>query len=226
MNIIVNIHSLLKGLECILIYKITNTINGKNYIGQSHKTLEQRVKQYYEDYKYRAKGIRPIIQAMRDYGFEAFEFEVIVDGITTQQELDEMEIYYIRKFDSINNGYNVYEGGNGRTHDELTKIKIGLSQMGNKNHMYGKIGKLNATSKPIIELTTGVVYESACIAAQELNLNFSHICAVARGTRGSTGGYIFRYIDEDGNPIKPTSTTMIKRPAIIERVMEKYVYLL
>ena len=60
--------------------------------------------------------------------------------------------------------------------------------------MYGKRGSENSTSKRVIDLMTGKIYESAMIASEELNLNFSHICATARGTRASTGGRVFRYV--------------------------------
>lgn len=60
--------------------------------------------------------------------------------------------------------------------------------------MYGEKGYDNATSKEVIELTTGKRFGSACLAAEYFNLSFSHVCAVARGKRGSTGGYVFRYI--------------------------------
>ena len=69
--------------------------------------------------------------------------------------------------------------------------------MGTKNHMYGKRGELNITSKRVIELTTGKIYESASLAADELKVNFSHVCAVARGERGSHKGYVVRYLDSN-----------------------------
>ena len=67
--------------------------------------------------------------------------------------------------------------------------------------MFGKTGELNVTSKKVIELTTGQIFGSASLAARKLKINFSHICAVARGKRGSTGGYIFRYLNENNVPI-------------------------
>lgn len=88
--------------------------------------------------------------------------------------------------------------------------------------MYGKTGELNVTSKKVLELTTGKVYGSACEAARQLKLCFSHICAVARGERGSTGGYIFRYIDENNNPIKYPNSIKAKSKIIIEKVMSEY----
>ena len=88
--------------------------------------------------------------------------------------------------------------------------------------MYGKTGKLNVTSKKVLELTTGKIYDSACEASRQLELGFSHICAVARGERGSTGGYIFRYIDENNNPIKYPNSVKAKSKNTIEKVMSEY----
>lgn len=180
----------------MLIYKITNDVNDKVYIGQTTMTLNKRVHLYEDEYKFSSRS-RPIISAMRKYGFEKFHFNVLKDNIKTKEELDSFEIKYIKKFNSANKkfGYNVELGGNSvGKHSEETKSKISQAQIGNKNHMYGKRGSENVTSKAVIDLTTGIIYESAMIAAEKLGLNFSHICAVSRGTRGSTGGRVFRFV--------------------------------
>lgn len=206
------------------IYKITNSINGKIYIGESTKDkLEDRVAEYIKEVKWR-KNPRPIILAMRKYGFENFTFELLEDNIKTKEELDNLERFYItEKFNSYKRdvGYNVELGGNGTgKHSEETKKKIGNSQRGELNHNFGKVGSLNSTSKKVIDLNTNKIYESASLAAKELNLNFSHICACARGARGSTGGHIFRYIDEDNEIILPIDRVVTKFKALIEQIPE------
>ena len=206
------------------IYKITNSINGKIYIGESNKDkLEDRVAEYIKEVKWR-KNPRPIILAMRKYGFENFTFELLEDNIKTKEELDNLERFYItEKFNSYKRdvGYNVELSGNGAgKHSEETKKKIGNSQRGELNHNFGKVGSLNSTSKKVIDLNTNKIYESASLAAKELNLNFSHICACARGARGSTGGHIFRYIDEDNEIILPIDRVVTKFKALIEQIPE------
>lgn len=212
----------------MLIYKITNIVNNKVYIGQTTKTLEERKKNYLNEYKWN-KNPRVIIRAMRKYGFDNFKFEILEDNIKTQQELDNRERYYITEvYHSLveENGYNVERGGNGQgKHTEITKQKIGDAQKGELNHMFGKTGELNKTSKKILELTTDKIYGSACEAARALNINFSHVCAVARGTRGSTGGYVFRYLDENDEPIKIESVK-IKSSLIRQKILSKYQYLI
>ena len=66
----------------MLIYKITNNINDRVYIGQTTKTLKERKNNYYNEYKWN-KNPRVIIQAMRKYGFNNFSFEIIEDNIQT-----------------------------------------------------------------------------------------------------------------------------------------------
>jgi hypothetical protein len=88
--------------------------------------------------------------------------------------------------------------------------------------MYGKTGEQNATSKKIMELTTGKVYGSACEAAKELGICFSHVCATARGERGSTGGYVFLYMNEDNSLIVPDKMTRIKNVPLRKQLHELY----
>ena len=88
--------------------------------------------------------------------------------------------------------------------------------------MYGKVGSLNSMSKPIIDLTTGKIYESVNLAAKDTNLNFSHICAVARGDRGSTGNKVFRYLDENNEIILPENFIPPKTKTTKQAVLEQY----
>ena len=159
----------------MLIYKITNDINNKVYIGQTTQQLKDRIHNYKEDIK-NPKRSRPIIDAMKAFGFDKFHFVILEDNIKDKQVLDEREIYYIKLYKSLitENGYNIELGGNSNgKHSEETKRKIGEAQKGELNHMYGKIGKLNATSKPILELTTDKQFESAMLASNYFNVNFS-----------------------------------------------------
>lgn len=95
------------------IYKIKNQINGKVYIGQSIH-IEQRWKQH----KYQKDlGTTPLYQDMRNFGIENFLFEIV--EICSEEELNEKEIYYIEKFDSMNpnKGYNMRKGGGSIQHN-------------------------------------------------------------------------------------------------------------
>ena len=86
------------------IYKITNLINGKVYIGQSIH-IEIR----WKEHKY-SNDATPLHQAFNKYGIDNFKFEVVEE--CTIDELNELEIYYIQYFNSlVPNGYNQQYGG-------------------------------------------------------------------------------------------------------------------
>lgn len=91
------------------IYKITNQINNKIYIGQS-VDINKRW-QYYksppEILNYKSK----IISAIKKYGIENFIFEILEE--CPINELDKKEYYYVKLYDSINKGYNIIDGGQG-----------------------------------------------------------------------------------------------------------------
>ena len=91
-----------------LIYKITNNINQKIYIGQTKQLLHQR----WSMHKQMSKTHSNILyKAMRKYGINNFSIEVVEE--CDNSLLNEREIYWIKKYDSYNNGYNMTIGGNG-----------------------------------------------------------------------------------------------------------------
>lgn len=89
------------------IYKWTNLINGKVYIGKSID-IAKRLREYRYEVKQQSK--RPIIQALIKYGFENFKFEIIenCDFLTNEQIL-QREQYWMNFYDSQNlqKGYNL-----------------------------------------------------------------------------------------------------------------------
>lgn len=92
------------------IYKFTNTINGKAYIGQSQNIVSRfrshKSNHFNENLKdYQTKFYR----ALRKYGFENFSFEIL-ERISLEK-LDEREKYWISFYDSYRSGYNSNRGG-------------------------------------------------------------------------------------------------------------------
>lgn len=89
-----------------VIYKITNLVNGKIYIGQS-KDYKKRWNEHKcrANNKYQTNQI--ITKAINKYGFENFKFEIL-DSAKTPEELNNLECYYIQKLNSLTpNGYNI-----------------------------------------------------------------------------------------------------------------------
>ena len=87
------------------IYKITNQINGKIYIGQSID-IEKR----WEDHKYYNSNEKTKLQyALQKYGVSNFSFEII--ELCKQEELNEKEIFWISYYNSYEDGYNMTLGG-------------------------------------------------------------------------------------------------------------------
>ena len=107
------------------IYKITNKINGKFYIG-----LSNNIKRRWGEHK-TPKNINKttnIAKAFRKYGIENFEFEVI--EICEVDKLAEREMYHIEK---LKPEYNMNEGGVGNLGVELSdEFKLHLKNCGKK----------------------------------------------------------------------------------------------
>lgn len=94
------------------IYKYENKVNHKIYIGQTTDLIGRK-----SAHKYKATFIKSkFYNAVRKYGWEAFNFEVLdqVEGSSMEEItelLDSLEIKYIQEFDSFNKGYNSTSGG-------------------------------------------------------------------------------------------------------------------
>ncbi len=140
------------------IYKIVNKLDGKIYVGQSIDVY-YRMNDIHKNCKY-------LFHALQKFGRENFEYSIL--EICEEKELDEREIYWIKKLKShvSEDGYNISWGGNatmkGLKHSEESKKKISdavkgenhplwgthqseeskkknrESQLGEKSHMFGK----------------------------------------------------------------------------------------
>lgn len=107
------------------VYKHTNKINGKIYIGITSNTLKQRWNGGYNNNKH-------FSDAIKKYGKDGFESEIIADNLTKAQA-EQMERDYIKKYDTTDHtkGYNIELGGNSNgKHAEETKRKISQAQKG------------------------------------------------------------------------------------------------
>lgn len=107
----------------ILIYKITNLINGKIYVGQTTKTVEERFKKH-------ATADSLIGRAIRKYGKENFKPEVIAE-CESVEEANELEKYWIKTLNcKAPEGYNLTDGGEGRrgcTHTFEARVQLSMA---------------------------------------------------------------------------------------------------
>ena len=95
------------------IYKITNTVNNKSYIGKTEKTdPTQRWKEHIKASKRSYINKRPLYDAFNKYGIDQFLFEVIEETSTP----NEREIFYIDYYNTYKEGYNATLGGDGKSY--------------------------------------------------------------------------------------------------------------
>ena len=98
------------------IYKITNKINGKSYIGQSNN-IQRRFKEHIY------KNELAIEKAIHKYGFENFTFEILEE--CQIEDLDRLEKYYIKKYNTYKDyGYNCNEGGGVSQYENNSNTKL------------------------------------------------------------------------------------------------------
>ena len=193
----------------MLIYKITNQINGKIYIGQTVMPLIRRWRVHKS-----CKRKSPLTNALAKYGHENFKIEEVTRAVSTE-ELNKLEIAYIAQYESIApKGYNLAAGGSssrgcipwnkGKKGGKPPKsaFKKGLIPW-NKGkttpldvrakQSAAAQGRLPVNSKPVLCITTGVVYPSAGAAANALGLIQSSVTAVCRGEYKTSKGFKFKY---------------------------------
>lgn len=176
------------------IYKHTNLINGKAYIGQTSATDPKTRWANGRGYNRR----NPIFyNAIQKYGWDNFSHEILVDGITTLEEANRLEIEFIAKYHTYIKdpecwGYNTTIGGSGRSHLQLEETKQKIS-----NSLKGRIfteehkEKISKTlkRKRIICIETGIVYESISEAARQTGIRRENLKAAVNRSRSSAGNY-------------------------------------
>jgi group I intron endonuclease len=136
------------------VYKITNLINNKLYIGKTNDIHNRWLTHCSEGRRHRKQY--PLYHAMNKYGEENFNIEIL-EELETEEECFKKEIYWIEFYKTNiikyghDFGYNLSEGGEGPSGHKDTaeqKLRKSLSKQSTKNSFYGK--KHSAKSKTLI----------------------------------------------------------------------------
>lgn len=144
------------------IYKVTNKVNGKSYIGQTRYTVEFRWRQHQHK-----KDNTYFHNAIHKYGIENFTVETLEE--CNIEDLDSKEIYYIAKYDTFNSGYNLTIGGEGKrkvvTDNQYEEIK-GLYLSGFSSSKIATLYKVDKAT--IIKILKSLEVK---IRSNKLNIN-------------------------------------------------------
>lgn len=120
------------------VYLRTNTVNGKQYVGQTNNFKQREYNWYNTNWSYAGRLIN---NARKKYGVENWDTEILKE-CDTLDEANKWEMYYIDKLNTkVPNGYNLTDGGEGSIGyivSEETRKKLSEKMSGEKNPFYGK----------------------------------------------------------------------------------------
>lgn len=196
------------------IYKATNLVTGKSYIGRTTSTLNKRITWHYSNAKKRKHKNNKFFDALLEFGIYDWKWDVL-DTTEDKEESFDLEEFYIQKFDTVENGYNSKAGdrtpwlkGKKMPEEFCEKLR------GEKNGMYGKthseeyrkwrsehmseiqLGKNNHTARKVYCVELDKTWDTVKDAAAELGIHKDSISHNCRGVNKSAGGYHFKYVDD------------------------------
>lgn len=183
-----------------IIYKIENKITHEVYIGQTTHPrgfngrydfkgngIERVYKYLLGNHNRNERHNQHLRRSINKFGFDAFEVIEIFDTALTLEELNEKETYYIKKFNSYNNGYNMSFGGD---------------SMSGYNRPSGKDCP---NSKRVCQISQDgeliKIWDCASDVERKLGINQTSICMVCRGHRKTAGKFVWVY-EKDYDPNK------------------------
>lgn len=202
------------------IYKITNLINQKSYIGKTEAIDPwARWKEHLHSAKQEKNSHRALYRAINKYGKENFSFEIIEETDIPEDR----EQYYIQYYDTYHKGYNETLGGDGASYLELPELEIceyylkhGLlataQAFGHDKDTIDRILYKNniqkrtrseqmklATSYPVAQIdkdTNEIIHIYASVAdAEKATGNTHHIADAVHGRRKTCKGFIWKQVD-------------------------------
>ena len=177
-----------------IIYKVTNKVNGKVYIGQTIQSFYKR-KWSHESRAKNSTDNMPFHTALCKYGKSNFEWEII-EYCDSKEELDEMEFHYILQFNTLSSdGYNCTYGGEGNhgfkhskeTCELIRQMKTGVKL--SKESIAKRSQKQSYTWKIIFPDDKEEIICNLSDFCRKNNLCATSMSAVARGDRSHHKGF-------------------------------------
>lgn len=126
---------------CGYVYCLTNTVNGKKYIGLTTRTVSARIKEHENAESY-------IGNAIRKHGRDNFTLQVL-DKANDLGELKEKEIYWINEYDTYNSGYNQTIGGDGNCTNYTIPVELNGKQENFIKYLSRENSKVIEVDNPI-----------------------------------------------------------------------------
>ena len=199
------------------IYVITNTVNGKQYVGATKYTVEQRFKEHIRDSRRKRCSNRPLYKDINMYGIEYFTVEELEECIDSDKF--DRECYWIENLGTYVNGYNLTYGGAGKNFFDYEEIankylelksvcdtaeyfncdvhtvrkacrKHNIKILASSVHTSKQVDMLDSRTKKILK-----TFQSAADAALFLGdkEKSKHIGQVCNGSRVSAYGYKWKW---------------------------------
>lgn len=178
------------------IYKITNSINNKCYIGMSTK-LKDRIKRHLRKLVTNNHNNKYLSRAFNKYGVDNFEIEILeMFNEITHSELLKLEIEYIQYYNSLKNGYNLLLDNSSHL-KKLNKSKDHIER--NRKSQSKAVISFNRFTGEIFEEFSSIT--NASVFFKTSSSNISRVC---KGKLNYIKDHVFCY-KEDYDPTKDYS---------------------
>ena len=137
------------GLKMGYIYMVTNTVNGKKYIGQTRQPDIQR--RWQQHRRISKSNLGPhLYNAYVAHGIDAFKFQIIC--VCFDDDCDKFESEYIERYNTLSpNGYNIKSGGNSSPPSQETREKLRIAATNNMTAERREHLRTLFTGRPIQE---------------------------------------------------------------------------
>lgn len=200
-----------------IIYSAKNLVTGERYIGKTKQGLARRKGEHM--YRFRlGERTHRLYDAMREYGAENFKFEALCSCLT-DEALNEMERHFMSKYDTIENGYNMYDADGGvgeETKQKLSRIHTGRKvpwvhkgvatrrARGTDSHPMPKGAKSPRAKRFLVRKPDGseIIVHGLNAFCKENGLDKSTMLAVLAGKQRHHKGYalLARFNDQGDSP--------------------------